>query len=139
MSVARERIEKAYKWVMANRPKVNGYPYLAEALRQAGVVRYVYQLPSNQCIFFTKDGNVVSPAEGSVSGLGDVPRFDRDAFIKVLRLSQAGDSTFPEFLRDSWKTGVITYEADLLARKVTYHGADGETYIEEFPAVEVRM
>lgn len=138
MSTAKERIEKAYKWAVANRPKINGYPYLAEALRQAGVIRYVYNLPSNQCIYFSKDGNVVSQSEGS-TGISEVPKFNKEAFIKVLRTSQAGDSTFPEFLRDSWKTGIINYEADLIARTVTYYGAEGEKYVEEFPAVEVKM
>lgn len=139
MSTAKDRIEKAYKWAVVNRPKVNGYPYLAEALRQAGVLRYVYQLPSNQVIYFTKSGNVVSPSEGSTSGLSDVPKFDKDAFIKVLRVSQLGESSFPDFLRDAWKTGVTYYEADLIARTVTYYGAEGESYVEEFPMVEVKM
>lgn len=139
MSTVKERIEKSYKWAVANRPKVNGYPYLAEVLRQTGVVRYVYNLPSNQCIFFTKDGNVVSQSESTALGLSEVPKFNKEAFIKVLRISQAGDSTFPEFLKDSWRTGVISYEADLIARTVIYYGAEGETYVEEYPAVEVKM
>ena len=139
MSTAKERIEKSYKWAAGNCPKVNGYPYLAEALRQAGVVRYVYNLPSNQCIFFTKDGNVVNQSESTASGLHEVPKFNKEAFIKVLRISQAGDSTFPEFLKNSWKSGVINYEADLIARTVTYYGAEGESYIEEYPKVEVKM
>src|SRR4051812_43566608 len=113
MSIAKEKIQGAYNWAIANRPKVNAYPYLAEALRQAGVTRYVYSLPSCQCIFFSKEGHVVSQMEMLVSGMNDVPKFDKEAFIKVLRSSQMGESSFPEFLKGSWETGVINYEADL--------------------------
>lgn len=138
MSSAIDNIASAYKYAMANRPKVNGFPFLAEVLRQAGVIRYVYNLPSCQCIFYTQAGNVVSQMETLVTGMGVVPRFDKEAFIKVLRTSQAGDSTFPEFLKGTWESGVISYQADLIARKVSYYGADGESYIEDYPLVEVK-
>jgi uncharacterized protein YbcV (DUF1398 family) len=137
MGIVEERIAKAYQWALANRPKVDGYPYLAEALRQAGVTRYVYSLPSNQCMYFCKDGHVVGLSEVTKAGLSEVPRFDKDAFVKVLRATQAGDSTFPEFLKRSWETGIVRYEADLIARRVTYYGAEGESYVEDYPAVEV--
>lgn len=138
MSNIKERIVEAYKWAVANRPKNNGYPYLAETLRQVGVIRYVYNLPSCQCIYFTEEGNVANRGEVLGSGMSDVPVFDREAFIDVLRTSQRGESTFPEFLKGSWETGVISYEADLMARKVSYYGAGGEVYVEDYPAVEVR-
>jgi hypothetical protein len=38
-----------------------------------------------------------------VSGVFDVPSFDRKALIKALRIDQAGESTFPEFLAASWR------------------------------------
>jgi uncharacterized protein YbcV (DUF1398 family) len=31
----------------------------------------------------------------------------------------------------------MRYDIDLLARKVTYYGCNGEEYIEDYPAVEV--
>lgn len=140
MSIAKDKIASAYKWAIANRPKVNGFPYLAEALRQAGVTRYVYNLPSCQCIFFTQEGNVVNQSEMLVNGMSDVPKFNKEAFIKILRKSQLGESTFPEFLQSSWETGVISYEADLSKRKVTYYGAtEGEFYTEDYPAVEIKV
>lgn len=139
MSATKDKIAAAYKWALVNRPKVNGFPYLAEALRRAGVIRYVYNLPSNQCIFFTKEGQVVNQTESSASGMRDVPRFDKEAFLKVLRTTQVGDSTFPEFLKGAWESGIIGYEAALVDRKVTYFGAAGETYVEDYPAVQIEM
>lgn len=138
MSIAKDKIENAYQWALANRPKINGYPYLAEALRQAGVTRYVCHLPSCQCIYFTQDGNVVNQMEALINGMKKVPPFDKEAFIKLLRKNQMGESTFPEFLQGAWKTGVISYEADLNTRKVSYYGAEGEMYIEAYPAVEIK-
>ncbi len=137
MKSAKERIADAYQRAAASRPKVGGYPYLAEALRQAGVTRYVYTLPSGQCLLYANDGKVVNQSDVVVSGMLEVPPFNRDEFIKILRKSQNGDTTFPEFLKDSWNNGVVRYEADLVGRKVTYYGVDGESYVEEYPQVEL--
>ena len=72
-----------------------------------------------------------------LSGAADVPRFDRAALIQALRVDQAGESTFAEFLLASWQAGVIRYDVDLNARTVSYYGCLGESYIESYPAVEV--
>lgn len=48
MSRAIEKLEAAQKRAMAIRPKVGGFPYLAEVLRQAGVKRNLWFLPSCQ-------------------------------------------------------------------------------------------
>jgi uncharacterized protein YbcV (DUF1398 family) len=138
MKSTKERIADAYQWAMANRPKVGGFPYLAEALRQAGVMRYVYTLPSGQCIFFAHDGKVATQADVVAQGMLEVPVFNQDAFIQILRKSQDGDMTFPEFLKGSWETGVVQYEADLLARKVSYFGVAGESYVEDYPEVVLK-
>ena len=49
-----------------------------------------------------------------------------------------GHCTFSEFLHASWKAGVIEYEVDFITRKVNYYGANGESYLEEYPAVEIK-
>jgi uncharacterized protein YbcV (DUF1398 family) len=68
--------------------------------------------------------------EPLVSGMADIPAFDRDGLIRVLRVDQAGESTFPAFLIASWRSGVVRYDVDFEARKVTYYGCDGEEYVE---------
>jgi len=68
----------------------------------------------------------------------DVPAFDQDALIAALRIDQAGEITFPEFLEESWRAGVIRYDVDFGARTVAYFGCNGEAYIEAYPAVEIR-
>ena len=73
-----------------------------------------------------------------VSGIVDVPAFDREGLIKALRVDQAGESTFPEFLAASWRAGVVRYDVDFEARTVTYYGCNGEEYtVEAYPAVEI--
>jgi uncharacterized protein YbcV (DUF1398 family) len=66
-----------------------------------------------------------------------VPSFDRDALIAALRIDQAGNSTFPEFLDATWRAGVVKYDVDFVARICTYYGATDEQYVESYPAVEV--
>jgi uncharacterized protein YbcV (DUF1398 family) len=72
-----------------------------------------------------------------VAGTVDVPRFDRDALIAALRRDQAGNSTFPEFLAAAWHAGVIRYEVDFAQRTVTYFGCTDESYLEQYPAVDL--
>jgi uncharacterized protein YbcV (DUF1398 family) len=122
---------------MAGRPKVGGFPYLAETLRRAGVTRNLWILPACQSLFLTNDGPVVTQGVPLVSGTVDVPAFNREALIKALRIDQAGESTFPEFLAASWQAGVVRYDVDFAARTVAYYGCNGEEYTEAYPAVAV--
>jgi uncharacterized protein YbcV (DUF1398 family) len=137
MSKAIENLEAAQKRAMAIRPKVGGFPYLAETLRRAGVIRNLWFLPACQSVFLTNDGPVVSQGTPLIMGTADVPAFDRDALISGLRTDQAGQSTFPEFLTASWGAGVVRYDVDFTARTVAYYGCNGEEYIEAYPAVEI--
>jgi uncharacterized protein YbcV (DUF1398 family) len=122
---------------MAGRPKVGGFPYLAETLRRAGLQRNLWYLPSCQSVYVMQHGAVVMQGTPLLSGMADVPRFDREALVAALRTDQAGKSTFPEFLQATWQAGITRYEVDFAARTCTYYGADGQNYIEEYPEVEI--
>ena len=137
MSEAIDVLEKAMKQAAAVRPKVGGFPYLAESLRRAGVTRNIWSLPACQSLFLTTHGPVVMQGAPLVSGTADVPTFDQQALIMALRIDQAGGSTFPEFLNSSWRAGVVRYDVDFAARTVAYFGCNGEEYIEAYPAVEI--
>jgi uncharacterized protein YbcV (DUF1398 family) len=137
MSKAIENLEAAQKRAMAIRPKVGGFPYLAETLRLAGVTKNIWSLPACQSIFLTNDGPVVMQGEPLVSGTADIPTFDREAFIKALRIDQAGESTFREFLAASWRAGVVRYDVDFAARTVAYYGCGGEEYVEAYTVVNI--
>src|SRR5579871_668588 len=135
MSDAIENLQAAQRRAIAIRPKVGGFPYLAEVLRQAGVTRNLWYLPACQSLYLTAAGPVMTLGTPLVSGAVDVPSFNRDALIAALRTDQAGESTFPEFLASSWRAGVVRYDVDFVARKVAYYGCNGEEYIEDYPAV----
>lgn len=137
MSTAVENLLKAQQFAMSIRPKVGGFPYLAEVLRKAGITRNVWSLPSCQSIYLTEHGSVVSQGTPLVNTTVDVPPFDREALIKALRIDQAGNSTFPEFLKASWEAGVVSYTVDFEKRVVIYYGVLGESYAENYPSVEI--
>jgi uncharacterized protein YbcV (DUF1398 family) len=137
MSKAIENLQAAQRRAMAGRPKVGGFPYLAETLRRAGVTRNLWFLPACQSLYLTEDGPVVTLGAPLSSGTINVPPFNREALIAALRTDQAGKSTFPEFLAASWHAGVVRYDVDLIARKVAYFGCRGEEYIEDYSAVDV--
>lgn len=132
-----ERLSEAQRNAMAVRPKVGGFPVLAEVLRQAGVISNRWSLPACQSVYVMDEGAVVQQGTPLVTGTHDVPKFDKEALITALRADQAGQSTFPEFLLATWRAGIVGYEVDFLSRKVTYFGADGETYTEAYSAVDV--
>ena len=137
MSKAVENLLKAQQFAISIRPKVGGFPYLAEALRKAGITRNIWNLPSCQSIYLTEYGSVVSQGTPLVNKTTDVPPFNREALSKTLRIDQAGQSTFPEFLKASWEAGVVSYTVDFEKRVVTYYGILGESYSENYPAVEI--
>lgn len=137
MSTAIDNLKSALQRAMAGRPKVGGFPYLAETLRSAGVTRNLWLLPACQSLFQTELGPVVMQESPLVTGFADVPAFDRGALISALRTDQAGESTFPEFLMAAWKAGVVSYDVDFAARTVSYYGVGGEIYVESYPAAQL--
>ncbi len=123
---------------MANRPKVGGFPFLAECLRKAGVKHNIWSLPAVTSMYLMDDGEyIINQGTPLVTGMTEVSRFDEEAIIKAIRTDQARESTFPEFLKAIWDAGAWGYDVDFLKRKVAYMGARGEMYIEEYPSVEV--
>ncbi len=137
MSKAIDNLKRAMEQAAAIRPKVGGFPYLAETLRRAGITRNVWSLPACQSLFLSHDGPVAVQGTPLVSGTVDVPSFNREALIVALRVDQAGESTFPEFLQASWRAGVVRYDVDFALRTVAYFGSNGEEYVESYPAVEI--
>jgi uncharacterized protein YbcV (DUF1398 family) len=132
-----ETLTAAQQHAAANRPRAGGFPYLAETLRQAGVVRNEWSLPACQSLYVMGTDAVVVQAEPLLEGMADVATFDEAALVSALRTDQEGESTFPEFLRAAWKAGVVGYTVDLTARRVIYLGALGEQYVEDYPAVSL--
>ena len=137
MSKSIENLKSAQQRAMAGRPKVGGFPYLAETLRRAGVTRNLWSLPACQSLYLTEEGPVMMQGTPLVAGMVDVPSFDRDALIVALRADQAGKSTFPEFLMAAWKAGVVSYDVNFIARTVTYYGAGEDTYVESYPVAKL--
>lgn len=121
---------------MAIRPKVGGFPVLAEVLRRAGTRRNEWTLPSGQSLYETDLGAVVQ-AGPRVESSGDVPTFDERALVAAIRSDQAGRSTFPEFLAAAWSAGVVRYVCDFDARTVTYFGLGDARYVEAYPAANL--
>ena len=137
MSRAIENLEAAQERAMAIRPKVGGFPYLAETLRRAGVTRNLWYLPACQSLYLTELGPVMTVGTPLVSGVAEVPKFDRQALVAALRRDQARESMFPEFLVATWRAGVVRYDVDLVGRTCSYFGCHGEEYVEHYPAIEI--
>ena len=139
MTNAIDTLMNAIGHAMSIRPRVGGFPVLAEVLRQAGVTSNLWYLPSCQSIYITKEGNVVSQGTPLLTGQVDIPEFKQVDLIKAIRIDQAGDSSFPEFLQAAWSAGVVSYAVDFEKRTVIYYGVMGEFYLEAYPAIEIDL
>ena len=130
-----DTIEAAAARGAAARPTIGGFPYVAESLRAAGVTKYLFDVPSTTVIYVTDDGAVLRPGQSIRTGATVVPAFDPDRLVAAIRIDQRGESTFPEFVKQTFLAGVVRYVVDTAARTCTYIGGNGESYVEEYPAV----
>ncbi|MFG2826244.1 DUF1398 family protein [Streptomyces sp. NPDC048434] len=137
MSITTDTLEAALERAAAVRPQVGGFPYLAEALRQAGITTYRHTVASATNLFLTGTGPVINQATPLCNGMTDVAPFDAEAVVTALRTDQAGKSSYPEFTRALWAAGVVDYTVDLAERSCTYRGATGENYVEFYPHVDI--
>lgn len=138
MTIAIENLKTAMQKAISVRPKVGGFAHLAEVLRQAGINKNIWSLPSCQSVYLTNLGPIVTQMPSLISDMAEVPKFDREALVKAIRTDQAGNSTFQEFLIAAWRAGVTQYEVDFNLRQVVYMGCMGEQYLEKYPTVEVK-
>jgi uncharacterized protein YbcV (DUF1398 family) len=136
-SPAIRSLDSALRDASANRPATQGFPYLAETLRRAGVRTTTWWLPAMQSCYETDLGPVVVAAPPLFDGMADVPPFDRDALVAALRADQAGQTTFPEFAAAAWQAGVVRWVVALDDRTCTYFGLDEQTYSEHYAAVQL--
>lgn len=135
MTVVTDQVMAALERGMRVRPRVGGFPYLAEALRAAGVVRYVFDVPTASVLYVTAHGAVVKPGIALVTQATEIAAFDADALVAAIRADQRGESDFPTFVARTFAAGVVRYSVDTTARTCTYFGALGDAYVEEYPAV----
>ncbi|MEU8589565.1 DUF1398 family protein [Streptomyces sp. NPDC048664] len=137
MSTAIENLKAARERAAAVRPEVGGFPYLAEALRQAGVSTYHCTVPAGTSVYVTDAGPVVTQSGPLVDGTADISPWDEKALIAAIRADQAGSTSYPEFVSGCWNAGVLHYEVNLAARTCTYHGALGDSYTESYQPVSI--
>src|SRR5579875_3811606 len=81
MSTPTETIQNTLRRAGQLRPKVGGFPVLAEVLRQAGVRRNEWTLPIGQSVYVTDTGAVAEPGPAVITTTTDVPPFDRETVI----------------------------------------------------------
>ena len=137
MSSVIEKVTAATAYGASVRPKIGGFPYLAEAMRQAGITKNYFDVPSMSMVFVTEEGDVLRPGALLHTQPVVVPPFDETKLVAALRADQRGESTFPEFVEASFQAGVIRYEVDTAMRTCTYSGTHGEQYVEDYPAVDL--
>ena len=88
MSKVIDDLTQAQKHAMSIRPKIGGFPVLAEVLRQAGAKMNRWSLPSCQSVYIMNDSSIVQQGTPLIAGTHEVPLFDREALIAAIRTDQ---------------------------------------------------
>jgi uncharacterized protein YbcV (DUF1398 family) len=110
------------------------YPQLFNALRDAGVERYEVDVPNHKITYFGAQTSIVHPAPEGFKELPLGTKFDVDALKAALKKTQAGQSTYEQFLTEISAAGVPFYRVDMKPRTVTYHGANrADKLVEKVP------
>ena len=127
MSKAIENLEGAQQRAMAGRPKVGGFPYLAETLRRAGVTRNHWFLPACQSLYITQGSD---RSWSRALRCYRAPRMCHHSTVKrsLQRCERTRLARAPSlsFCSASWRAGVVSYDVDCAARTCTYYGSAGE-------------
>lgn len=135
MSTIIEKVAAATTRGALVRPKVGGFPYLAEAMRQAGITKNSFDVPSMSMVYVTAEGNLLQPGPPMFTEATIVPPFNEAALVTALRADQRGETEFSDFVTAIFNAGVVRFEVDTVARVCTYFGAGGTHYREEYAAV----
>lgn len=120
------KIEEAYS-------SFTTYPQLAQRLIAAGVHSYTVDVATAIIVYRTASG------ENAIHQNTNKPRivaetFNKEQVIQVIRINQAGNSTYAEFMEGIANAGVRFYEAMFFGdnKRVTYIGI-GDSYEEKIP------
>ncbi len=108
------------------------FPNVVKALIEAGVESYLIDLASGSATYYMSTGETHSERLSHLPG--DVAQdFSSSDLVAAIRMAQADQIRYPEFLRRSLAAGTVAYWAYLTGKKVIYFGRKGEIHIEEFP------
>jgi uncharacterized protein YbcV (DUF1398 family) len=69
----------------------------------------------SESLYLTEHDSVVLQGTPLVTGIVDVPPFNRGMLITSLRIEQAGNSTFTEFLAATWRAMIFRASAQFVA------------------------
>jgi uncharacterized protein YbcV (DUF1398 family) len=136
-TIVTDRVREALRQGASVRPAIGGFPYFAQALRAAGLVSIDTDLASGGSVYHSSTEAVCDTFAALGGGLAPVPAWNEVAVIAAIRIDQAGQSAFPEFLAACWDGGVIRFTVNLLERTCTYYGTANNAYVERYPAVEI--
>jgi uncharacterized protein YbcV (DUF1398 family) len=121
----------------ALRPATNGFPFLAEALRQAGVRKNSFDVASATAVYLLRETSVIVTGTAILDGTREVPAYDQTTIRAAIDADKGGQTTFPEFLRRIWDGGIFRFEVDTEARTCSYFSPAGDVYLEHYPAVQL--
>jgi len=76
MNKSIEDLIAAQKYALSRSPKIGGFPFFAEILRQAGVRINHWFLPSCQSIYVMKDASILQQETPLIIGTYEIPKFD---------------------------------------------------------------
>ena len=81
------------------RPKIGGFPYLAECLREEGFTKNTWYLPSGDSFYFTSEDSLVIPGKPLIGDITTYPTYSEEKLINALRSDQSGKTVLLRSLK----------------------------------------
>ncbi|UPT66732.1 MAG: DUF1398 domain-containing protein [Sphingobacteriales bacterium JAD_PAG50586_3] len=108
------------------------YAELAQGMINIGIQSYTVDVATGTTLYRLADGEfALKEGHGEALAIGGA--FNNDATLQAVKDTQAGKTTYPEFMDAIAAAGVRFYEATLQGKpRVTYIGTGGY-YEEEIP------
>ena len=111
------------------------FPEVVGILTSAGVESYFADLVRGEDRFYTPTGET-HVEKMNLPSVKIADNFSQSGIVAAIRVAQADEIRYPEFLRRAMSAGIAAYWAFLAGRKVIYFGRKGEFHVEEFPRVQ---
>jgi uncharacterized protein YbcV (DUF1398 family) len=108
---------------------------VVRTLTAEGVESYHTDIIRREETFYMPNGEThVEPMNFTPRPIAEL--FSAPGVIAAIRASQAGQSTYLQFLERITNAGVTNYTVYLAGKRCIYLGRGGEFHVEEFPAAK---
>jgi uncharacterized protein YbcV (DUF1398 family) len=110
--------------------RAGSYEEAMRILISAGVRLYHVEVRSHTIVYSSDLTSYTDAGEPTIEEDGAaVDVLVTESIDAAMHAIDHGETDYSGFLRQLWRAGVIEYDVNLIWRRITFSGADGQTYV----------